>query len=430
MKTSIRTFTVIIVITLTLSGLSFSRDFPATTTTTPSGRTATTSIVDSPVRGSTTTGRRVVSAIPDQPVRRRGESEDAYQARLQEWLSEIQRMAATASLPVTIPSLPERPVQRRGESPEAYQARVRAWEAQVQQTIDFAKQTQDLQRLMRTPRSTGTINTFGSNPDNILIIPKEEIKLEDFKTIDEDINVMSRIFNNELSKNGIITSNYDLMPWNNPYGILTSTGLSTRRDDNLFNNMYLQGYGALFMIRVNFPLSAPPEAQEQPEEPNIGEVDQVWQQTKEQIYEPQVASAYSYIGAAENLDVKYDAQKVENLKKTLITALKHASNIRALKPDESVIIRITGVGQTINAALPISGGTAIAYSGRTSRSSGIATRTIPQSNANRTQFPESLLIRAKKSDIDAYAEDKLNFDKFREKVQVFSYPILDGNSDN
>jgi hypothetical protein len=45
-------------------------------------------------------------------------------------------------------------------------------------------------------------------------------------------------------------------------------------------------------------------------------------------------------------------------------------------------------------------------------------------------MPESLLIRAKKSYIDAFAKGDLDFEKFREKVQVFSYPILGSNSDN
>ncbi len=441
MKTSIRTFTIITVITLTLSGLSFSIDFPATTTTTPSGRAATTSIIDNPVRGSTTTTgtrRSVVSTIPDSPVKRDGESDEAYQARLQEWLSEIQRMAATASLPVTIPSLPERPIQRRGESPEAYQARVRAWEAQVQQTIDFAKKTQDLQRLIRTPRSTGTINTSGSNPESILIIPTEEMKTESLLAINEDMNVMSQIFRNELLQNGVFSPKTGSYPFFiERLDTTTPTGYSSlnfKTAANPINSMYLADYGVLFLINVDFPLSASPEVQEQPQEPNKGEVDQVWQQTKQQIYEPQTVSAYSYIGGAENLDVKYDAQKVENLKKTFITALKHASNIRVLKPDESIIIRISEMSTLRTSIKAILNNQYFIQTGNGGK--WVQKEDLPDNIKN---LPDdikllppplnAIVIRAKKSDIDAYGKGELDFDKFREKVQVFSYPLLSGNTD-
>ena len=38
--------------------------------------------------------------------------------------------------------------------------------------------------------------------------------------------------------------------------------------------------------------------------------------------------------------------------------------------------------------------------------------------------PTVLVIRAKKSEIDAFAKGELDFDKFRANVQMFSYPYL------
>ena len=117
---------------------------------------------------------------------------------------------------------------------------------------------------------------------------------------------------------------------------------SLEQSSNTLNCMYLQGYGALFQIKVNFPLSAPPETQQQEEEQtNEEDVDTVWEQTRQQIYEPQATSSRS----SRDSDVKYDSQKVENLKNRLIQALKQASNIRILNTNESVIIKITGTGQ-------------------------------------------------------------------------------------
>ncbi len=82
--------------------------------------------------------------------------------------------------------------------------------------------------------------------------------------------------------------------------------------------------------------------------------------------------------------------------------MKHAANIRALKPDESVILTVIG------------------KAGQSATSVFVGTKTgfLP---------PRILTIRAKKSDIDAFAEGKLSFDQFHQKTQLLSYPYLGGN---
>ena len=443
MKSSITTITIFILI---WSGLSLAQNY--STAPAPAipdepvqpgeafqGRVRSTSATNSPTEAN-------VSSLPAIPVRRRGESEAAFQARLRAWESQVRQIiyAPKPSEPVSVPATPDRPVQRRGESDAAYQARLLQWQNQVEKQQDVLQLQQELQRLVRPSRTSGTINTrgagsfdvFGEGTGNILVIPTEEMKTKSFIAINEDMNVMSQIFSNELKQNGMIYSGYGA------YGAAINLELTT----NNIKSMYLQGYGALFMIKVDFPLSAPPEVQKQPQEPNKGEVDRVWQQTKEQIYEPQVASAYSYRRTAENLDVKYDAQKVENLKKILITALKHASNIEILKPDESVILRISEISTSRSSIKAILGDQYFIQTGNGGNwvqngGNWVLKEDLPDNIKNLPDEmkllpppPNAIVIRAKKSDIDAYAKGELDFDKFRDKTQVFSYPIVGDNSGN
>ena len=380
--------------------------------------------------------------IPDFPEQRTGESAASYVARLRQWDAQVKRITA-AQVPASslyISEFPELPARRPGESDDAYNQRIIVWHSQIE---NQAKLTQDLQKLIvpyqtistghpwpdnEASRSTGSI---GAASENIIVIPTQEIKAEDLLTINEDLNIMSQIFRNELNQKGINLSNYGSVSFNGPYGSTyasTGFGLITGRDTNTLSSMYLQDYGALFLMNVDFPLSAPPETQEQPQEPNKEEVDQVWEQTKQQIYQPQTASTGVSTRPSQP-QIRYDAKKVDNLKTTLITTLKHASNIRALKPDEFVTVRITGSAPsiTIVAVNKQEKETIITYE------SGAVRRMISVDNPDFLKSiaaSSAIVIRAKKSNIDAYAKGELSLDKFRDTVDVFSYPLLNGNGTN
>ena len=41
-------------------------------------------------------------------------------------------------------------------------------------------------------------------------------------------------------------------------------------------------------------------------------------------------------------------------------------------------------------------------------------------------WPAVLVIRAKKSDIDEFAKGDIDFEKFRQRVQLLTYPLLSG----
>jgi hypothetical protein len=201
--------------------------------------------------------------------------------------------------------------------------------------------------------------------------------------------------------------------------------------------MYLQGYGALFLMKVDFPLSPPPQAQEEKDTIKEEGIDPVWDRVRREIYEPEKVD----IGRrADRPESKYDAEKAENLKTTLIKALKHAANIRSLKPDESVILTITGRGEATGRkiatarVLPERG--QILVQERTA--DGKMIDMLVQGTSSDVEdvldglvlsSPAILVIRTKKLDIDEFAKGDLDFDQFRQRTQMLTYPYLGGGGE-
>ena len=243
----------------------------------------------------------------------------------------------------------------------------------------------------------------------VLVIPTAEIEPQDLVTMMEDMTVMCRIFDKRLEQSNLVSGRFTtdsriILPTPFSWGS-RSTGA-----------MYIQGYGALFLTRVDFLLSPPPEAPEEKETKEEEEdVDPVWEQMKQEMYEPEDVSRRRRTG--DRPEEKYDAEKVEELKETLIKALKHAANIRNLNPDESVILTVTGKASQSGPFV-----TGVYKSGDskyiTTGSAGAGSGSLS---------PMVLTIRAKKSDIDDFAEDKLSFEKFAEKTQLLSYSYLSEN---
>jgi hypothetical protein len=180
---------------------------------------------------------------------------------------------------------------------------------------------------------------------------------------------------------------------------------------------------------MDFPLSAPPQVEEEKPAEKEAESDPVWAQMRREMYEPPEAAR----GSRKEPEQKYDAEKVENLKTTLIKALKHAANIRSLKSDESMILTVTGSGESAGAHVAASHSRAASHSStnqvvvENKSGDGTATaRVVSSSSSDQTTYfsPTALVIRAKKSDIDEFAKGTLDADQFRQRVQVLACPYL------
>jgi hypothetical protein len=175
-------------------------------------------------------------------------------------------------------------------------------------------------------RLAGALSRSGAG--TVLTVPTAETKPEELTKMVEDMAVMSRIFDKALTREHL-ADGADIP--------LLGEGRNLRRfyadRAGTIASLCIQGYGALFMVDVDFPLSPAPQVQE---DPNEERADQLWKETQREIYAPERAMRLEKQEQPET----YDAKKVEDLKQTLIETLRHAANIRTLKPDESVIVTV------------------------------------------------------------------------------------------
>jgi len=243
----------------------------------------------------------------------------------------------------------------------------------------------------------------------VLVIPTAEIMPQDVGTMMEDMTVMCRIFDKKLAQS-------------QPLRVRFSSNLGWTffsQDSRSTGAIYVQGYGTLFLTKVDFLLSPPPEAPVE-KETKEEDVDPVWEQMKQEMYTPEEDRRRR----PDRPEEKYDAEKVENLKTTLIKALKHAANIRGLKSDESVILTVIGkASQSAGVTIQAIGGTdEILVEDK--RNKIVSIVKAPSLSDIGFSSPTVLVISAKKSDIDAFAKGQYDFDQFRQRTQLLLYPFL------
>lgn len=216
---------------------------------------------------------------------------------------------------------------------EAEAAQRQAREAQREAERAMKETARQAERTTREERQRQYILRLSDSPYNsgegkVLVIPAAEIEMQDLATIMEDMSVMSRILDKklDLSPAGFLGGGGGLRGGYYGQWFFSQDSCATK-------GIYLDGYGALFLMKMDFRLSPPAETQEKEEIED--DIDPVWEQTKQEIYAPKDAKWRRR--KSDSSAEKYDAEKVEELKRNLIKTLKHAANIRNLKPDQWVI---------------------------------------------------------------------------------------------
>ena len=192
-------------------------------------------------------------------------------------------------------------------------------------------------------------------------------------------------------------------------------------------SIYLDGYGALFLLNVNFPLLPPPEKPQETKEKS--ETDSAWEEAKQEIYGQhdawsQVGKAFKF-SMADGPEQEYDEKKVEDLKEGLLEALKNATNIRNLKSDETVTVCVFG---GVSVAPGKAAKTTVKRAPDAPGEEQDLVFDADRKNlfmAKRGDGPATrgtiMTIRVKKSDADAFAKGKLNLDDFRKKASITTY---------
>ena len=298
----------------------------------------------------------------------------------------------------------------------------------------------------RRTRQTSTgympaIGPMGSR--KVLVVPAEEVKLEELAAITEDMQIMSHILDERFKETRRIQ------------GVFTDFGDFFGRDNRQTEATYLQGYGVLFSMEVNFAFSPPPKPQEQGAEQTAENVDSTWQRARQQVFSPGDSRGSGGSDSAE----EYNSQMVEELKRDLITTLKHAANIQGVQPDEWIILTVIGGGRQFGGGgfmmggMGMSGGASYGGTSSGGMSGGIGGGMgggmmggmgggmggmaggsmggqgfgggVMMGGMEYGEMGSAsttvLTIRVKKSDIDAFAKGQQDFEQFRQNVQTFTY---------
>ena len=156
----------------------------------------------------------------------------------------------------------------------------------------------------------------------VLVIPSTDVKAEDLAAITEDLQVMSHIFDEKFKEPQEIQ------------GVFVDFGDFFGRDSRSTEAIYMQGYGVLFLMEVNFAFSPSHKAQEKQTE-KTEDADPTWQRARRKII-----SQSDFLA-----EQQYSADKIDQLKTELTRTLKHTANIRNIKPDEWVILTVIGKGR-------------------------------------------------------------------------------------
>lgn len=230
----------------------------------------------------------------------------------------------------------------------------------------------------------------------VLVVPGPDLTGEGIGQITEDLAVMCRIFDKATVWAG------RMLPGQTAATIpVDVSGIDIPENRVRTQALYLEGYGAVFFLPVDFPLAAPPQGQIPTPKESPG--DPVWSQAANELRGvPQTTPK----AAAP----QYDAQKVENLKAALIGTLRHAANLRARRPNDVVTIVVT---TRQNLAV---GRGAATLRGMDPYGSPYSQ---PQAAApTSADAPTVLILRTNQSDVDAVAKGGMSREQFATRVQL------------
>jgi hypothetical protein len=253
---------------------------------------------------------------------------------------------------------------------------------------EVARAMRDVQRQFRTVR----IDAAGPNTSRLLVVPAADATGDQVALIREDLTIMSRLLQKTASPDGHSASRFRF-----DFGDLRLGG---RAD---LDALYLDGYGAVFLLSVDYPLSSP--AADEPKKAEAKEKkDEAWEKARREV---------AGKGEPEELDDDadpteeprgFDGSKVDRLKQRILGALRSAANIRGLKPQDHVVVQVSGKGGKRSKAV-------IAHSGERNAS-------VRATSTRRDSAPSVMTFRATGKDVADFNAGRLNAEEFARGVSV------------
>ncbi len=254
---------------------------------------------------------------------------------------------------------------------------------------EVARAMRDVQRQVRTFR----FDAGGANATRLLVIPEPGSTGGDLGQTREDLAIMSRLLQKAASPEARGNSRFRF-----DFGDVRLGGKTD------LDAMYLAGYGAVFLLEVDFPLNAPPR-QEATKNSTKEKRDAAWEEARREVSGAGSADSAEW-EEDEDESGGYDGDKVDRLKERITAALRSAINVRALKPDERVVVQVTGRGSR--------GGSRAIFLHSDDRKPGKVTREERRSGGGFAV----LTFQTTRKEIGALADGSVNADEFARKLSV------------
>lgn len=266
----------------------------------------------------------------------------------------------------------------------------------------------------------------GPGATRFLVIPGVDLSSEDVASLQEDLAVMHRILMKSTESDGAKRG-----------GFRMDVGTVRLGDRGELDALYLQDYGAVFFLVVDYPL-APVEPVSEAPEPVAQETEDLWQSTRREVLRQGGGAAAGStrpvpIGSSRarstaatpspRRDDGYREERVEQLQEHLKTALLQGVNIKQLKPDDFLTLVVSGewvaAGEdTMSGGHGVVSGVVGGGSGTGGQHVERFHRFIPGSMPTEKRRQTSLHMRVAVRDLMAHQEGKLPTEQLWDRVQI------------
>jgi hypothetical protein len=168
----------------------------------------------------------------------------------------------------------------------------------------------------------------GEGAATVLMFKSPEQKIIDETA--EDLKVMSVVFSQNLER-ALGAEGGEAVDYKLGIPMLLRTG------GRWVEPSYIEGFGAVFNLRVPFPVVPPAKASE---DAKTSQMNSEWEQARRALADG--AGSGFVPGAGEEDSGRYNPKLVEVLKKRALELLRNASNLRHVQPDEWVAVTFEG----------------------------------------------------------------------------------------
>jgi hypothetical protein len=249
------------------------------------------------------------------------------------------------------------------------------------------------------------VSAGGPQSFRALVLPGADA-IQNMAGIKEELLIMGKVLEKALQPESERRAN----PFRLEFGPYAAGG----RND--LDALYLDGYGAVFLLEVDYPLVADPVRREK----GVGQAkpkDDAWEKARREVRgesdpdEP-VEVQDPLFRAAETKP--FDASRVEALRGRLLVALQQAHNLKCVREGETVTLVVSGPQSGNRTVRRVSNRSAAGSSGTTSWVHEV------RADGAGAQSGSVMTLRVKRSDLEGLRAGRITAEDFAGKVTVSS----------